>query len=414
VATPNARGVALAALRRWRTSARLADEIVSRGLDESSLTGSDRAFATDLFYGVLRNRTLLDFWIGCLREGKIDHDLRDLLQLGLYQLLVARITPHAAVNETVALARLKYRGIGNAILRTASRNDVDLLSRAKTHPLSVRTSHPEFLIERWTRNFGGETAAELCAWNNEPPPLYGRINRLKTSLEQFRASCPSAEPIDGVDNFIKLERFPHEEFARGDCYLQDPSTRLACELLNVSPGQRVLDACAAPGGKTAYLAELMNNRGTIVACDRSAERLELVEQNSVRLGVSIVQTLQHDWLESAPGQSISSPEVFDAILVDVPCTNTGVMRRRVDLRWRLQPNDFDKMAADQSSIVSRVLPLLKPGGALVYSTCSLEPEENQMVIDRLTTAGANLEETQESLPWRSGFDGAFVTRLRKP
>lgn len=407
--------MALAALRHWGTSQQLADHVVGGALGKSRLAGSDRAFVMELFYGVLRNRTLLDFWIRCLRQGRIDAELRDLLRIGLYQLLIARISPHAAVNETVELAAKKHRAIANAILRNASRQHEELLDQAKTQPLYVRWSHPEFLLERWDLNFGADVAAELCRWNNEPPPLYGRINQLKISPEQFLLKYRSADPVAGTDNFVVFSEFPQDALDRGECYLQDPSTRLACELLMVRPNDRVLDACAAPGGKAAYLAELMQNKGTIVACDRSSDRLKAVGENVRRLGASIVTPMEKDWLNDRSPAELNAAAPFDAVMVDAPCTNTGVMRRRVDVRWRLRPDDFERMADEQTNIVSAVLPLLKTKGALVYSTCSLEPEENDTVVARIVAAAPDLivEEERRSLPWRHHFDGAFAVRLRK-
>ncbi len=189
--------------------------------------------------------------------------------------------------------------------------------------------------------------------------------------------------------------------------MQDPSTALACELLAPQPGDRVLDACAAPGGKTAYLAELMQDQGAILAVDRDEQRVQRLEENLTRLGISSAKTQVHDWSGTPP------TEHFDRILVDAPCSNTGVMRRRVDVRWRLQPADFTRMPREQLAIVRAVLPLLKPGGTLVYSTCSLEPEENGQLVRQLLEEfpALQLEEERAILPWRDGLDGAFAARL---
>jgi 16S rRNA (cytosine967-C5)-methyltransferase len=177
----------------------------------------------------------------------------------------------------------------------------------------------------------------------------------------------------------------------------------------------VLDACAAPGGKTAYIAELMQNKGILVACDRAPERLSLLKQNLERLGAPIVETFQIDWTRDAIPEQIAAIAPFDRVLVDAPCTNTGVMRRRVDLRWRLTPDDFMRMRSKQTDIVQAVLPLLKQGGVLVYSTCSLEPEENEKMVQGLLEKMSilQLEKEKRSLPFRDGFDGAFAARLIK-
>jgi 16S rRNA (cytosine967-C5)-methyltransferase len=198
VAQTSARGVALAALRSWRRKKEFADRVISNALSEVALQPVDRAFTLELFYGVLRNLDLLDFWIGSLRRGHIDVDLRDLLRLGLYQIFIAQTSEHAAVYETVEIAPKKQRAVVNAILRSAARGRQELRERANSEPLQVRASHPTFLIERWKKRFGRDATEALCVWNNQPPPIYARINRLKidrhTFLERHPFSGGGARP----------------------------------------------------------------------------------------------------------------------------------------------------------------------------------------------------------------------------
>jgi 16S rRNA (cytosine967-C5)-methyltransferase len=212
------------------------------------------------------------------------------------------------------------------------------------------------------------------------------------------------------ENFARLADIPSEALAAGHCYIQDPSTAAPCLLLDPKPGERVLDACAAPGGKTAYLAELMKNEGFILACDRDAGRIRTLQDNLGRLGVSIAKCVQHDW---ANGSQPQNEEGFDRLLVDAPCSNTGVMRRRVDVRWRLTPKDFLRMQKEQLRILRTTIPLLKPGGTLVYGTCSIEPEENEEVLGLITREFPFLKllEQVSLLPFRDGFDGAFAAKL---
>src|SRR5213592_554576 len=267
----SARQIALGALRTWRRERRFADSVISRSFAKTDLTKSDRAFALELFYGVLRNLTLLDFWIGCLRGSGIDRDLRDILRFGLYQLLCLGTPEHAAVHETVELAAKKQRNVVNAILRTTTRQRSQLLARSATQPLFVRTSHPQFLVERWQQHFGAEYTEELCKWNNRPAPMYGRINRIKIDPETFLELYPESRPLPGNPDFVEFNTLPAAALDSGHCYIQDPSTAIACWLLDPKPGEKILDACAAPGGKTAYLAQLMQNQGVIIACDRDLD-----------------------------------------------------------------------------------------------------------------------------------------------
>ena len=416
MAQPSARRIALAALRRWRQEKRFADSVISEFLAKAELTYSDRAFALQLFYGALRNLTLLDFWIGCLRSSRVEADLRDVLRLGLYQLFFLDTAQHAAVYETVELAPKRQRAVTNAMLRAAARQRAELLDRVDAQPLSVRTSHPQWLIARWQQHFGAKNADELCRWNNLPPPIYGRINRLKINREKFLQLYPEPRPVVHNSDFVEFDTLPANALNRGHCYIQDPSTVIACQLLDPKPAEKILDACAAPGGKTGYIALHMKNKGTIVACDRDGERLSILKDNLARLGVEIVQSLRHDWTGGRTPEEIASVAAFDRILVDAPCSNTGVMRRRVDVRWRLRPGDLTRMPDGQFEITRSAISLLKPGGVLVYSTCSLEKEENERLVARVLDQFPQMRLTHQEfcLPFRDHFDGAFAARLVNP
>jgi 16S rRNA (cytosine967-C5)-methyltransferase len=409
----SARQIARAALRLWRKEKRFADSIISELLAKAGLTPSNRAFALELFYGVLRNLTLLDFWIACLRVARVDADLRDILRLGFYQLFFLQTAEHAAVHETVEVGAKRQRPIINALLRAATRQRNELRASANAQPLFVRMSHPQFLVERWRQHFGAEHAETLCKWNNLPAPVYSRINRLGIDRGEFFRLYSGARPLIRDFEFVEFDSLPTNALTRGHCYIQDPSTLLACQVLDPKPGERVLDACAAPGGKTGYIAQLMENLGMIVACDRDLKRLETLKENMTRLGVAIAHILRHDWTSSHVPTEIARWAPFDRILVDSPCSNTGVMRRRADLRWRLRGTDFDRMQQLQIEIVWALIPLLKPNGVLVYSTCTLEPEENEEVVRCILeqTSRLSLETERSSLPFRDGFDGAYAAKL---
>jgi 16S rRNA (cytosine967-C5)-methyltransferase len=409
----SARRIALNALRTWRKEKQFADSIVSEFLAKAELTESDRAFAFELFYGVLRNLTLLDFWVGCLRASRVDIDLRDVLRLGLYQLFLLKTAPHAAVHETVELVPKRQRPIVNGMLRAAIRRQSELLARTDAEPLFIRASHPQFLVERWRQHFGAQHAEELCKWNNFPAPIYGRINQLRIDREEFLRVYPDSHPLTRNPGFVEFDVLPTGAIRQGHCYIQDPSTAMACQILSPRAGEKILDACAAPGGKTGYIAELIENRGTIVACERDPERLQILKENMARLGVGIAHIFDHDWTRSHDPIEIASMAPFHRILLDAPCSNTGVMRRRVDVRWRLQPADFLRMQQRQLEIICALVPLLKPKGTLVYSTCSLEPEENEQVVRQALASASilRLEEQKYSLPFQAGLDGAFVAKF---
>ncbi len=415
-APTSSRSLALAALDRWRNGTDFADKIVAETFAAGDLGSSDRGFALELFYGVLRNLTLLDFWIAQLRSGPIEANARDLLRLGLYQIMLLETAAHAAVFETVKLAGPRKRPLVNAILRRALREQVALTKQAEAQPVHVRFSAPEFLVEKWSQQFGAEAALELCQWNNRPAPVYARINRLQASAAEFLRRYDGSALLPGRANFASLPE-PAVAARAGHAYLQDPSTALACELLRPAPGETVLDACAAPGGKSAYLAEMMQNTGALVAADQEEARLERLRGNLVRLGVQNARLVGCNWLDESSVRAAGwEDHFFDKILVDAPCSNSGVMRRRVDVRWRLRPGDFTRMHRHQLAILGTVAPLLKPGGSLVYSTCSLEPEENDEVLEAFlrTQPGFRLTDRKETLPFRDAIDGAFAARLERP
>jgi 16S rRNA (cytosine967-C5)-methyltransferase len=242
--------------------------------------------------------------------------------------------------------------------------------------------------------------------------VFVRANSLRTTVENLLTSAPDAVRVAAHPLALEVRQLPPQWLADGLCYVQDPSTLLACDLLEPQPGETVLDLCAAPGGKTSYLAELMRNEGRIVACDLWESRLVRLRENMARLGIENVEPLVHDGMIASPALP---PASFDRILIDAPCSNTGVIRRRVDVRWRLTDEDFLRMPAQQLALLRRAADLLKPGGTLVYSTCSLEPEENERVVETLRAGVPSLrfEEVKRTLPFIENVDGAFAAKFTR-
>lgn len=408
---PNPRSACIEALRNWEQGKLFADEVLHRLLASRSFSALDRAFLTELFYGVLRNLSLLDFIIGLLREGKIDAETRRILRLGLYQLLLMRVPSHAAVNETVSLAG-RSRGVVNAILRRATREHPEIIAKIQSAAPAVRFSHPAFLINRWRQQFNDAEALELCGWNNLPAEIYVRANTLRVTPGELLRASEDAEPMDAHPLSLRMKKLPLGWILKGLCYVQDPSTLTACDLLDAQPGERILDACAAPGGKTSYIAQQMANRGSLVATDSAAGRLKPLIENLQRLGVTNATVFEHDWTTAS---GTLEPESFDRILVDAPCSNTGVIRRRIDVRWRLTPDDFLRMQQKQLAILKNLAPLLRKGGTLVYSTCSLEPEENEQLVELVSKEIPELKfqlHTQK-LPFRDKVDGAYAAKFTR-
>lgn len=424
------REIAARILRR-RQGGRFVEELLEAALARAPLSPADRHLCQELVYGVVRWQDTLDWLIARRTDRRTQKPgLQDLLRLGLYQVFwLDRIPPHAAVNETVELTRRTgfraQAGFVNAVLRgclreaDAIRQSLAELKRSQPH---LGYSHPEWLVGRWQSRWGVESAAQLLDANNTPPMTFARLNTLKTGpdklLARWRDEGVETEPFHRdwfeADLVFELKSYPPlrqlPSFRDGWFYVQDPSTLLAVRQLDPQPGQAVLDLCAAPGGKSSYIAQLMGNQGRVVAHDTSPDRLKLLEQNCARLGVTCVETVA-----SLPSTLDPQPAtLFDGILLDAPCSNTGVMRRRVELRWRIRPEEIQRLQAVQLDLLHRAAGLLKPEGLLVYSTCSLEPEENGAVVQRFLAEHPvfKLEDERELLPFKDGVDGAYVARLK--
>jgi 16S rRNA (cytosine967-C5)-methyltransferase len=408
---PNARQLAWVILQQWAPHSWFAEDRIEHEASKHFLSGPDRGMLNTMVLCALRNRSLLDAWVDHLRgPGRLDGATRHLLQLGLAQLLLLNMASHAAVNETVNLASPASRGLVNAILRRAGREAAELHAFAQTLPWHVRSSIPEFLAKKWRNNFGATQAEDLAKWINEPAPILVRANELKFRSFAKIGDVPGTTPLEAHPGFFQCADLPSRLLQDGVVYAQDPSTALAPRLLAPAPGQTILDACAAPGGKTALMAQLMGNKGKIIAADNSAKRLKRLEGNLFRLGVKNATLLEQDWIAKEAPSWLHS---VDGILIDAPCSNTGVMRRRVDVRWRLTPETAGEMQQIQLKLLTALAPLVKVGGRIVYSTCSIEPEENEGAVQKFTQANPNyiLAETDRSLPFRDKIDGGFAALL---
>jgi 16S rRNA (cytosine967-C5)-methyltransferase len=416
------RQIALRLLNRRWSNGGFIEDLLEHALAGAKLSPVDRGLCQELVYGIVRWQAALDWLIARKTNGREQKSaLQNLLRLGLYQIFwLDKIPPHAAVHETVELAKSggfgPQAGFVNAVLRGYLR-EADatrkLLAELKISQPATGWSHPEWLVEKWRHNFGDEKTRQLLEWNNTPPKTFARVNTLKTDagrlVEKWRAENVEYDFVrrDWLEENLAFELKSHPplnslvSFRDGWFYAQDPSTLLAPALLGAQPGETILDFCAAPGGKTTFLAQLIKNEGKIVASDISDERLKLVQENCSRLGVTCVETI--------------SNLQFDRVLVDAPCSNTGVMRRRVDLRWRISPEEIARLQKTQLGLLNQAAAKLKPGGVLVYSTCSLEPEENSEVVKQFLNGQKNfsLESERQLLPFADGVDGAYVAKLKQ-
>ncbi len=455
----SAREAAFLILNRVDDAAAYADILLEEAL--SGLDSRERALTTELVYGVLRYRLRLDWIIGRfskIKTNKLETRVLNALRLGVYQLsLLDGIPASAAVDESVKLVkkgggkspeggasplRAKTAGFVNAVLRAVEtgREGVSYPDAKKDAVRFISTfySHPLWLVKRWMERWGSSGAKELCEINLTPPPRALRANTLKIDrdalLEELLKEGIEAEKSrfspDG------LELLPSSEAARRAMlssrdkrfYVQDEASQLIAHLVAPKPGEVILDACAAPGGKTTHMAAMMRNQGVIWALDKSASRLKSVEETAKRLGAEIIKTKQAD-AEKGLTFEVDS---FDAVLCDAPCSGLGVVRRTPDIKWRIKEEDLKGLSERQKRLLNNLAKYLKKGGRLVYSVCSLEPEETEEVIrDFLTgNAGFVMEDAAgflpaqckglvvpkgflTTLPHRHGCDGFFAARLKR-
>jgi 16S rRNA (cytosine967-C5)-methyltransferase len=423
------REIAVRVLKQRQQRHEYVEKLLEQELASGLLSPADRALCQELVYGMVRWERPLHWLVARKTQGRAQNALLQLiLELGLYQLFwLERIPNHAAVHETVELA--KRLGLGpkagflNAVLRGYTRElseTKSLLVRLKQSEPALGYSHPDWLFQRWQDRYTFPKTMTLMDWNNYPPATFARLNTLKgdarTLLRLWEAEGVEFSPAgwDWTGQNLVYELKNHRSLAtlrsfnEGYYYIQDPSTLLAVAELNPQPGDTILDLCAAPGGKSTFMAQRMQNRGKIVAQDNQPARIQLIEENCKRLGVTCVST-------SVSGALVPVPTVYDRILVDAPCSNTGVLRRRVDLRWRIRPEEIDRLSVTQLDILDKAAPLLKPGGTLIYSTCSLEPQENGDVVRKFqsTHPAFKLEFERQLLPFEDGVDGAYVARFVK-
>lgn len=404
---PSSRQTALNCLTHWHEGRAFAETLVDRECTRSRLSQADRHLAQALVFGVLRNRSWLDHIIDSLRQGRLDREVRIILQLGLCQLFLLGMADHAAVYETVNLAPSRLRGLVNAVLRTALRKEKNILAEREGLPLHLLYSTPEWLVQRWVEQLGPAGTRALLRWNNTTPYLYVRAN----PLMPLPTTPSGLKPLPRAAGWFSVEGpLPLEEIKSGALYVADPSTRYATDLLAPGAGEEILDACAAPGGKSAAIMAATGGRAHLTATDLHEHRLPILKENLDRQGFSSVKTAQADWSLPCPPEW---ERHFDAVLLDVPCSNTGVIQRRVDVRWRLTPAEIRRLAALQKAILENASRSVKPGGRLVYSTCSIDAEEDGLLVRDFLQNHPEwiLKEEKLALPHEEKSDGAYAALL---
>jgi 16S rRNA (cytosine967-C5)-methyltransferase len=426
-------------------AAKVLNQVVEQGVSlsqalpaaQQDLPAKDKALLQMLCYGVLRTLPRLDFFCRSLMKKPLKGKQRAmhfLILVGFYQLLYTRIPSHAAVGETVngakALNKPALKGMVNGVLRTFLREQQALLEKAEQQE-PLRYCHPSWLVKRLQSAYGSELAAKIMAENNQQAAMWLRVNALHHSREAYQTLLEEAGLESHLardqenSNALRLEKatdvYKLPGFEQGWVSVQDGAAQLAAHYLDAQPGELILDACSAPGGKTAHTLELQPQIKQMVAVDADGKRLQRVEENLQRLQLSA--TVIHG--DAAKPDSWWSGEQFDRILCDAPCSATGVIRRHPDIRWLRRDSDIAELVALQKSILTALWDKLKPGGILLYATCSILPDENELQIQSFleNRSDASLiplsqqyngkAQGRQLLPNEDGMDGFYYAKLQK-
>ena len=437
----SARDTALRVLSAGRTASAWADASLKAQLRRDSLTGADAALATRIVYGVLQNRALLDFYLGAYCSQKLSRlqpPLADILRIGAYQILfLDKVPDRAAVNESVELAKKNGRGAAsglvNAVLRKLSLNKAQLPAipeRDEAQALSIRYSHPKWLVRRLLALLGREEAESFLAADNAVAPLTVQVNTLRTTVAALTARLadagvtaaahpwvPDCLELTGSGDLTELDAFREGLF-----FVQDPAAKLVSLIAAPQKGGRVIDVCAAPGGKSFGAAVAMGDEGEILACDLHENKLKRIKEGANRLGLKSIQTFAADGTVFRPEWADSA----DTVLVDAPCSGLGIIRKKPDVRYK-SPDDLFTLTVAQAAILENAARYVRPGGVLLYSTCTILPEENGQVVDGFLAGHPDFSRETFALPapvgeqpgeltlWphRHGTDGFYICRLRR-
>lgn len=404
-----------------------ANVALAQTLRQEKFNDLDRKFCTELVYGTVKAGASLDWKISKYLNrplAKVDGKILAVLRVGMYQIFfLDRVPNSAAVNESVELAK-KFCGLGaskfvNGVLRSSVRDPhkSDFPTGDDVQALALRTFHPAWLVKLFIEEFGLDATKKILDFDNTDPPLCLRVNFLKTTLENILDALKNfgiqAEPSTLTPEGIicrghgALDKF--QPLRAGLCQVQDESSMTAARILNPTAGEFVIDCCAAPGGKSTHLAELMNNRGKILAADIYETKLEHIKQNADRLGIKIIELLLIDAREL--GEKFF--EQADKVLIDAPCSGLGVLRRKADLRWRKTLDELKDLPTLQGEILSSVAKTLKRGGTLLYSTCTITRRENQEVVEKFLSEHEDFQlvEMKTFLPHVTNTDGFFSAKL---
>ncbi|WP_404333903.1 16S rRNA (cytosine(967)-C(5))-methyltransferase RsmB [Planococcus rifietoensis] len=435
----NVRDAALSILYAVENKQAYSNLLLNTTMDSYGISAKNKGLLTEITYGTLQHQMTLDYYLEPYIKGKLDPWVRTLLRLSLYQIVyLDRIPFHAVINEAVEIAKRHGHGgiasVVNGILRSVQRSGVRSFNEIADpiEKISIETSHPAWMIKRWSEQFGLQKTREMALENNKAPLQTVRVNTVQATPEQVIEMLESegltAEPSKIIPECLVVtggQPVRTQTFEKGFITIQDESSMLPAYALQVEPGMTVLDMCAAPGGKTTHIAEKLEGHGAVLAMDLHAHKVKLIEETAKRLGHQTIETTVGDGRESSER---FGEEKFDRILVDAPCSGLGVIKRKPDIKYTKTPDDFGRLQTIQLALLDEAVKLLKPGGILVYSTCTVDTEENRGTAEKFMNTHPQMEQIPAELPaaFKSkgkgfvqvfpqdfGSDGFFIASFRK-
>lgn len=437
----NVRDAALSILMEINNNQAYSNLLLHRTIEKYNIEAKDRGLLTELTYGTLQHRMALDYYLEPFVRGKLDDWVRELLRMSLYQIVyLTKIPPHAVVNEAVNIAKKRgHKRIAptvNGILRSVLREGIPSIEEIvdEVEKIAIETSHPRWLIDRWIELYGQEEATAMAHENNNPAAVTMRVNTTKKPMKEVIALLQSEKVKVSAGEIVEESLLSESGnpantrvYTKGLITIQDESSMLPAHALDVKPGMRVLDMCAAPGGKTTHIAELMKDDGEVIAYDVHKHKIKLIKDNARRLGLSSITAKSGD---SRKLVDIYGEASFDRILLDAPCSGFGVIRRKPEIKYVKKEADLKGLLTIQAELLEEAARLIKPNGIIVYSTCTVEYNENRGMVEQFLQRHADMQliplpnlteieklsienDTLQVLPQHFGGDGFFVAALQK-
>lgn len=413
--------------------------LLHQTIESYGISAKNRGLLTEITYGTLQHQMTLDYYLEPFLKGKVEPWVKTLLRMSLYQIVyLDRVPSHAVIHEAVEIAKRRGHGgvasLVNGVLRSVQRSGVRSFNTIADpiEKISIETSHPAWMIKRWAEQFGLEKTREMALENNKIPSQTVRVNLVKATVEEAIEMLES-EGLEAVRSKIIPECLVvtggqparTTTFEKGFITIQDESSMLPSYALQVEPGMKVLDMCAAPGGKSTHIAEKLENKGTLLSMDLHPHKVKLIRESADRLGHSVIETEAGDGKKSVER---FGKEQFDRILVDAPCSGLGVIKRKPDIKYTKKEEDFSRLQEIQIELLDQAAQLLKPDGIVVYSTCTVDNMENRGTAERFLKEHPEMEKIQVSLPEALGIkhtgfvqifpqdfgsDGFFIAAFRK-